>query len=53
MDSEEQLRERLRKIEALFAGAATVGERAAAGLDRFSVHIFSQLYLVAYLVYLR
>jgi hypothetical protein len=28
---EEQLRDKLRKIEALFAGAATAGERAAAG----------------------
>jgi len=27
----ERLREKLRKIEALFAGAATVGEKAAAG----------------------
>jgi hypothetical protein len=31
MDDEQQLRERLRKIEALFAGAATSGERQAAG----------------------
>jgi hypothetical protein len=31
MDDERQLRERLRKIEALFAGAATSGERQAAG----------------------
>lgn len=31
MDSERRLREKLRKIEALYAGAATVGERAAAG----------------------
>ena len=30
MTSEEQLRARLRKIEALFAGAATPGERLAA-----------------------
>ena len=30
MTSEEQLRSRLRKIEALFAGAATAGERSAA-----------------------
>jgi len=30
MDSEDRLREQLRKIEALFAGAATAGERAAA-----------------------
>lgn len=31
MDSEQKLREKLRKIEALFAGAATIGEQAAAG----------------------
>ena len=31
MTSEDKLREKLRKIEALFAGAATPGERAAAG----------------------
>lgn len=31
MTFEEQLRDKLRKIEALFAGAATAGERAAAG----------------------
>ncbi|WP_231634852.1 hypothetical protein [Novosphingobium sp. KN65.2] len=31
MDAEQQLREKLRKIEALFAGAATAGEKAAAG----------------------
>ena len=31
MTSEDRLREKLRKIEALFAGAATPGERAAAG----------------------
>lgn len=31
MASEDQLREKLRKIEALFAGAATPGEKAAAG----------------------
>ncbi len=30
-DAELRLRERLRKIEALFAGAATPGEKAAAG----------------------
>lgn len=29
--SEEHLREKLRKIEALYAGAATVGEKSAAG----------------------
>ena len=28
------LRERLRKIEALFAGAATVGEKLAAGASK-------------------
>lgn len=31
MDAEDQLRDKLRKIEALFAGAATPGEKAAAG----------------------
>jgi hypothetical protein len=31
MDSEQQLRAKLRKIEALFAGAKTPGERSAAG----------------------
>lgn len=31
MTSEDRLREKLRKIEALFAGAATAGEKAAAG----------------------
>lgn len=31
MDDEARLREKLRKIEALFAGAATPGERQAAG----------------------
>ena len=31
MEAESVLRERLRKIEALFAGAATAGEKAAAG----------------------
>lgn len=31
MTDESMLREKLRKIEALFAGAATVGEKAAAG----------------------
>jgi hypothetical protein len=31
MLSEERLREKLRKIEALYAGAATAGERSAAG----------------------
>ena len=30
MDAEQQLREKLRKIEALFAGATTPGEKAAA-----------------------
>ena len=32
MTSEQALREKLRKIEALFAGAKTDGERTAAGL---------------------
>ncbi len=31
MTAEQDLREKLRKIEALFAGAATAGEKAAAG----------------------
>lgn len=31
MMSEERLREKLRKIEALYAGAATAGEKSAAG----------------------
>ena len=31
MDDEAVLRDKLRKIEALFAGAATAGEKAAAG----------------------
>ena len=31
MDAEQRLREKLRKFEALFAGAATAGEKAAAG----------------------
>jgi hypothetical protein len=31
MDAEQRLREKLRKIEVLFAGAATAGEKAAAG----------------------
>ncbi|MBC7285924.1 MAG: hypothetical protein H5U12_31790 [Hoeflea sp.] len=31
MDAEHRLREKLRKIEGLFAGAATPGEKAAAG----------------------
>jgi hypothetical protein len=30
MQSEDRLREKLRKIEALYAGAATAGERSAA-----------------------
>ena len=34
MSDEAQLREKLRKIEALFAGAGTFGERAAAGAAR-------------------
>ena len=41
MGIEEQLREKLRKIEALFAGAATPGERVAAGaaLDRLKAKL--------------
>lgn len=31
MSSEDRLREKLRKIEALYAGATTVGEKSAAG----------------------
>ena len=31
LSSEERLREKLRKIEALYAGAATPGEKSAAG----------------------
>lgn len=34
MTSEAELRERLRKVEALFAGAKTAGERSAAGAAR-------------------
>jgi len=36
MTSEEQLREKLRKISALFEGATTIGERnaAAAAIER-------------------
>jgi hypothetical protein len=34
MSLEQELRERLRKVEALFAGAGTPGERAAAGAAR-------------------
>jgi len=36
MTTEQQLRERLRKIQALFEGATTIGERdaAAAAIDR-------------------
>lgn len=41
MTPEQALRERLRKIEALFAGAATEGERVAAGAaaDRIREHL--------------
>lgn len=41
MTEEEALRDRLRKIEALYAGAATTGERAAAGAaaDRIRARI--------------
>ena len=31
MQSEDRLRQKLRKIEALYAGASTAGEKAAAG----------------------
>lgn len=34
MSLEQELRERLRKVEALYAGAGTPGERAAAGAAR-------------------
>ena len=33
MTGEDELRDKLRKIEALFAGAKTAGEKAAAGAD--------------------
>ena len=41
MSSESQLREKLRKIEALFAGAGTAGERSAAkaALDRVKARL--------------
>ena len=41
MSGESQLREKLRKIEALFAGAGTVGERIAAeaALERVRAHL--------------
>ena len=41
MDAEQILREKLRKIEALFAGAATDGEKAAAGAaaERIREHL--------------
>jgi hypothetical protein len=41
MTSEERLRARLRKIEALFAGATTLGERGAAeaALARIKVRL--------------
>jgi hypothetical protein len=41
MTTEQQLRERLRKIEALFEGAATIGERnaAAAAIERVKTAI--------------
>ena len=42
MTSEEQLRARLRKIEALFAGAATPGERGAAEAARTAAPIEQQ-----------
>ena len=37
MSTESQLREKLRKIEALFAGAGTAGERLAAEAARWNV----------------
>jgi hypothetical protein len=39
--AEARLREKLRKIEALFAGAATAGEKGAAGAaaDRIRIHL--------------
>jgi hypothetical protein len=45
MSSEEQLREKLRKISALFEGATTVGERnaAAAAIDRIKKGLGSML----------
>jgi hypothetical protein len=41
MSTESQLREKLRKIEALFAGAGTAGERIAAeaALERVREHL--------------
>jgi hypothetical protein len=41
MSIESQLREKLRKIEALFAGASTAGERLAAeaALERVRAHL--------------
>jgi hypothetical protein len=38
---EDQLREKLRKIEALYAGAATAGEKSAAGAaaQRIRLHL--------------
>ena len=38
MTPEQLLREKLRKIEALFAGAATEGERVAAADRRMGLH---------------
>jgi tRNA nucleotidyltransferase (CCA-adding enzyme) len=45
MTSEEQLREKLRKIAALFEGATTIGERnaAAAALERVKKSLDSKL----------
>ena len=45
MSTESQLREKLRKIEALFAGAGTAGERLAAeaALERVRARLALQL----------
>ena len=45
MDTEEKLREKLRKIAALFEGATTIGERnaAAAAIDRIKRGLGSRL----------
>lgn len=40
MTSEQALREKLRKIEALFAGAETEGERTAVGLAAEAFPVF-------------
>lgn len=42
MHSEDRLREKLRKIEALYSGAATAGEKAAAGAAAERIrHLFA------------